>query len=195
MKSLITKFGIIAIVLLSISCANRQVTRVDPNTQIDISGRWNDTDSKLVAEEMTADVLSKPWLVRFETSLDRRPVVIISDVVNKSHEHIASEVFIKDIERAFVNSGQVRLVENAAFRDKLREELQSQQVNASEESKKALAKELGADFIMFGVINSTVDELGKEKVVAYKVNLELVNLQSTEKVWIGDKEIKKYIKN
>jgi cell fate regulator YaaT (PSP1 superfamily) len=48
---------------------------------------------------------------------------------------------------------------------------------------------------MFGTINSTVDELGKEKVVNYKTNLEMVDLQSTEKVWIGDKEIKKYIKN
>ncbi|MGB0390269.1 MAG: penicillin-binding protein activator LpoB, partial [Salibacteraceae bacterium] len=62
-------------------------------------------------------------------------------------------------------------------------------------TKKELAKELGADFMMFGSINSTVDAYKKEKVIAYKVNLELADLQTTEKVWIGDKEIKKYIKN
>ena len=55
--------------------------------------------------------------------------------------------------------------------------------------------ELGADYMLFGVINSTVDQLKKEKVVFYKINLEMVNLESTEKVWLGDKEIKKYIKN
>ena len=185
------------ILAIAVACGNsREVTRVDPNTQMDISGRWNDTDSKQVADEMISDALSRPWLARFNEANDgAAPVVIIGDVINKSHEHIASETFIKDIERAFVNSGKVRVVENAELRDKIREELGSQQGNATEDSKKELAKELGADFIMFGSINSTVDAYKKEKVVSYKVNLEMVTLESTEKVWIGDKEIKKYVKN
>ena len=180
-----------------VSCStSREVTRVDPNMQTDISGRWNDTDSKQVAEEMTSDVLSRPWLARFnEVNEGKRPVVIIGDVSNKTHEHISSETFIKDIERAFINSGKVRVVENAALREKIREEQQSQQGNSTEASRKALAKELGADYIMFGSINSNVDAYKNEKVVTYKTNLELVDLQSTEKVWIGDKEIKKHIKN
>ena len=32
-----------------------------------------------------------------------------------------------------------------------------------------------------------------KKVVFYKVNLELINIETSEKVWIGDKEIKKVI--
>ncbi len=178
------------------SCGNRQVTRVDPNSQTDLSGRWNDTDSRQVADEMISDVLSRPWLARFNEAHDgKAPVVIVGDVLNKTHEHIASETFIKDVERAFVNSGKVRVVQNAELRNKIREELAQQQDFASEDTKKRLAKELGADYIMFGVINSNVDQYKKEKVVAYKVNLELADLETTEKVWIGDKEIKKYIKN
>ena len=177
------------------SCASRKVTRVDPAEQIDLSGRWNDTDSQQVAEEMTRDVLSKPWLERFTGQQERPPVVIIGVVINRSHEHIEAETFIKDIEREFINSGKVRVVENDFFRDKLREEKDSQQVNASAETQSRIAQELGADFMLFGVINSTVDQYKKEKVVNYKINLEMVNLESTEKVWLGDKEIKKYIKN
>lgn len=185
--------GIFAVVFAS--CATRTVTRVDPAEQIDLSGRWNDTDSKQVAEEMTRDVLSKPWLERFTGQQQRPPVVIIGVVVNRSHEHIEAETFIKDIEREFINSGKVRVVENNFFREKLREEKVQQQSNASPETQQRIANELGADFMLFGTINSTVDELKKEKVVSYKVNLEMVNLESTEKVWLGDKEIKKYIKN
>jgi PBP1b-binding outer membrane lipoprotein LpoB len=114
--------------------------------------------------------------------------------LNKSHEHIASETFVKDVERAFINSGKVRVVENDYFREKLREEVDNQQANATEETRKAIARELGADMMMFGTINSIVDEGKKERVVNYKVNLELVDLESTEKVWIGDKEIKKLVK-
>ena len=177
---------------LLFSCGGgREVTRVDPNAQMDISGRWNDTDSKQVAEQMTRDVLSKPWLERFSGQQQRPPVVIIGNVINRSHEHIEAETFIKDIEREFINSGKVRVVENNFFRDKLREEKEQQQSNATQETQSRIAHELGADFMLFGTINSTVDELKKEKVVSYKINLELVNLESTEKVWLGDKEIKK----
>lgn len=189
--------SILFVTLLLFACGSgREVTRVDPNSQTDISGRWNDTDSRQVADEMTSDVLSRPWLARFMEANDGKvPVVIIGDITNKTHEHISSETFIKDIERAFINSGKVRVVESADFREKIRAEQQSQQGGATEESKKAMAKELGADYIMFGSINSVVDEYKKEKTISYKTNLELVDLQSTEKVWIGDKEIKKYIKN
>ena len=191
-KSLII---LVVIGLVIGSCASRKVTRVDPAEQIDLSGRWNDTDSRQVAEEMTRDVLSKPWLERFTGQQERPPVVIIGVVVNRSHEHIEAETFIKDIEREFINSGKVRVVENDFFREKLREEKDSQQINASPETQSRIAQELGADFMLFGVINSTVDQYKKEKVVNYKINLEMVNLESTEKVWLGDKEIKKYIKN
>lgn len=190
--------SLILLVIVSVviaSCASRKVTRIDPAEQIDLSGRWNDVDSRQVAEEMTRDVLSKPWLERFTGQQQRPPVVIIGVVINRSHEHIEAETFIKDIEREFINSGRVRVVENDFFREKLREEKESQQVNASAETQSRIAQELGADYMLFGVINSTVDQLKKEKVVFYKINLEMVNLESTEKVWLGDKEIKKFIKN
>lgn len=190
--------SLLLLVIVSVviaSCASRKVVRLDPAEQIDLSGRWNDTDSRQVAEEMTRDVLSKPWLERFTGQQQRPPVVIIGVVINRSHEHIEAETFIKDIEREFINSGKVRVVENDFFREKLREEKESQQINASSETQSRIAQELGADFMLFGVINSTVDQYKKEKLVNYKINLEMVNLESTEKVWLGDKEIKKLIKN
>lgn len=195
MKNIKLIFFVVATTVILGSCASRKVTRLDPAEQIDISGRWNDTDSRQVAEEMTRDVLSKPWLERFTGQQQRPPVVIIGVVINRTHEHIEAETFIKDIEREFINSGKVRVVENDFFREKLREEKEQQQVNASLETQSRIAQELGADFMLFGVINSTVDQLKKEKLVNYKINLELANLETTEKVWLGDKEIKKYIKN
>lgn len=192
----ISNFALVAILAIILgACASRSVSRVDPNEQIDLSGRWNDTDSKQVAEQMSRDVLSKPWLTRFEGNEERPPVVIIGIIVNRTTEHIEAETFVKDVEIEFVNSGKVRVVASDLFREKLREEKEQQQTNSTPESQKKIAAELGADFMLFGTINSTVDEYKKERVVNYKVNLELVNLQSTEKVWIGDKEIKKYIKN
>lgn len=181
--------------LLVSACSQRTVTRVSPDQQIDLSGRWNDTDSKLVAEEMIKDVLNRPWREDFFRAKNKKPIVIVGLVSNKSNEHIESETFIKDVEREFINSGMVRVVQNSVFREKLREERASQGEFASPETQARWGRELGADFMMFGVITSIVDSYKNEKVINYKVNLELANIESNEKVWIGDKEIKKYIRN
>lgn len=195
MRKLTNAFVLIALVAFVSACASRTVTRVSPDQQIDLSGRWNDTDSKLVAEEMTNDVLSRHWREEFFKATNKKPVVIVGMIQNKTTEHIESETFIKDVEREFINSGMVRVVQNSVFREKLREERAEQNEFASPETQSKWGRELGADFMMFGVITSVTDSYNKEKVVSYKVNLELANLETNEKVWIGDKEIKKYIKN
>lgn len=194
MKSSI-KFSIVALAVIILAGCNRQVTRISPDQQVDLSGRWNDTDSKLVAEEMIKDVTGRPWHNEFRIAESRKPTVIVGYVKNKSNEHIEAETFIKDIEREFINSGFVRVVSNADFREKLREERAEQGEFASPETQAKWGKELGADFMMFGIITAITDSYKKEKVVNYKVNLELSNIETNEKVWIGDKEIKKYIKN
>ena len=185
---------ILTIALLAFGC-NRQVTRVNPDQQIDLSGRWNDTDSKLVAEEMIQDVTNRPWHSEFRLKEDKKPTVIVGYVQNKSSEHIEAETFIKDIERQFINTGFVRVVSNSEFREKLREERADQGEYASPETQAKWGKELGADFMMFGLITAVTDSYKREKVVSYKVNLELTNIETNEKVWLGDKEIKKFIKN
>lgn len=190
-----TTLMLVFVLLFASACANRTVTRVSPDQQIDLSGRWNDTDSKLVAEEMTNDVLNRPWREEFVQGNGKKPVVIVGMIQNRTSEYIEPETFIKDVEREFINSGMVRVVQNAVFREKLREERADQNEFASPETQSKWGRELGADFMLFGVITSTTDSYKNEKVVNYKVNLELANLETNEKVWIGDKEIKKYIKN
>ena len=46
-----------------------------------------------------------------------------------------------------------------------------------------------------GVISSIVDQYKNQKTVFYQIDLELTDLETNEKVWIGDKKIKKAIRN
>ena len=174
-------------------CANRKITRVDPNETIDLSGRWNDSDSRLVSEEMIGDVLTSAWLPRYTKANAKRPVVVVGLVENKSHEHINSETFIKDIEKAIIRDGNIRLVVAGEKRNELRKERAEQQDYASPETTKKWGKELGADFILQGTINSIVDAYKKQKVVTYQIDLQLTNIETNEVVWMGDKKIKKQI--
>lgn len=171
-----------------------KVTRTDASEQIDISGEWNDTDSQLVSSEMINDVLSRPWLSEFSTKKNERPRVIVGAVLNKSHEHINTETFVTDLEREVTNSGKVKFVASKEQRDEVRSERMDQAQNASMKTAKNMGQEYGADFMLKGQINTIMDEAGKISLKYYQVELELIDLESNEKVWIGQKKIKKIVK-
>lgn len=188
--------GASLIVSLMISGCARKVTRIDPAEQIDLSGRWNNTDSRLVAEEMTKTILGDQWIKdHLRENENKNPVVIVGFIANKSHEHIDAETYMKDVEQSFIKSGKVRLVQGGKKREELRAEKADQQTNASASTMKKFGLENGADYILQGNINSIVDSQKRKKVVYYQVNLELTNIQSNEVVWIGDKKIAKFVKN
>ncbi len=190
----ILALGLISI--MAFGCQNRKVQRVDPNETIDLSGRWNDTDSKMTANAMIEQILTGPWLGNhLRDNSSEKPVVIVGMVKNKSHEHITTETFCKDLERSFITSQKVRLVQGGEMRDELRNERADQQEFSSTSTMKKWGLEVGADYMLQGVLNSTVDEYGKEKVVEYQIDLQLTNMETNEVVWIGDKKIKKYIKD
>ena len=180
--------------LVGCSSGGKKVSRIDSNSVTDLSGAWNDTDSRLVADEMITDCLNRPW---YQTMLQQKngqvPTVVIGKVRNKSHEHINVETFIKDIERALINSGKADFVANAEERTELRDELASQAGNATEETRKDAGQEIGADLMLTGTLNSIVDQEGGEQVIYYQVDLELTDIQTHRKVWVGDKKIKKFV--
>ena len=181
--------------LILIASCSRKVTRIDPADTPDISGKWNNTDSRLTAEEMISQSLGSAWLNNFVQAKGKKPVVICGMVSNKSHEHIEAETFIKDLERAFISSAKVGLVQGGKKREELRAEKADQQTNSSVSTMKRFGLENGADFILQGSINSIVDAHKRKKTVTYQINLELTNIETNEVVWIGDKKISKFVKN
>lgn len=169
------------------------VTRTDTDTVTDLSGDWNDTDSRLVSEEMISDCLSRPWLGEFTGRKGKKPVVIVGFVRNRTSEHIATETFVNDLQRELINSGRVSFVAEKDIREALRDEKYDQSMNASPETMKEMGRELGADFMLFGSINSIIDQVEGKQAKFYQVDLELINIETNEKVWIGQKKIKKLV--
>lgn len=189
-------YSFVASFLILFSACLKQVTRVNPDKTIDITGKWNDTDSRLVADTMINQLLLDKWVTNYMNSHEgKRPVIIIGLVRNKSYEHIDAETFIGDIEKAIVKNGSVRLVQAGDKRNELRTERADQQDFASPATTKKWGKELGADFIMQGTINSIVDANSMEKVIFYQVDLQLTDLETNEIIWMGDKKLKKYVHN
>lgn len=182
---------LLAIGALVGGCAKTQVTRVDTDSTIDLSGGWNDADSRMVSEAMIADCLAAPWLNRHGMAEGKNPVVIVGNIRNKTSEHVATDIFLKDLERAYIISGLVDVVASADERDQIRGERMDQRVNADAETVKQMGLELGADYMLIGTINEQGDAAGGKEVFFFSTDLELIKIQTNQKVWIGNHKIKK----
>ena len=187
--------GCVALALLSLAgCAQEtRITRVDSGVVTDLSGRWNDTESRMVAESMVKEALEYPWHNGFSGSKHRQPVVVVGTIQNSSHEHINVNTFVTDLERELTNSQKVTFVVGKGDREELRTERKEQAMYAREDTQKAPGKELGADYMMKGSIATILDEAEGTKAVFYQVDLQMVDLENNAKVWYGQKKIKKVV--
>ena len=187
------------IMLLSLAlltaCQNSYlVSRVSSDKDLDLSGNWNDTDIRLVSKALVESSLKSGWINQFRMkNVGRNPVVIVGTFFNRSSEHIDTAIIAKRYEMELINSGKVDMVADQNFRASVRQEREEQQYFASEESAKALGREIGADFLLQGAVRSVLDQQGNTRVRTYYVSAELIDIETSRKVWVGEETIKKVI--
>jgi penicillin-binding protein activator len=191
--SVIALLALVPATALLTGCG-KTVERVDSNTVKDLSGNWNDVDSKQVAEAMIADSLSRPWADTFRDKNKKNPTVKVGRVVVRTDgDVINTEIFTNDLTREFINSGKVDVVAANSETDQTRAERADQDKNASETTRKESFQEQGADFLLTGTIGVQNDQEGSEQVKFYSVDLKLTDVQSQRQIWIGNKKIKKFV--
>jgi hypothetical protein len=164
---------VFGILMLTLTACSTTVTQGSREASVDLSRRWNDTDSRLTAEALIKDALDRPWSQRFTQVVGRKPAVVVGTVLNRTHEPLNTQTFVKDLERALVQSGQVQFVADAGQRQEVRQERPDQAQPARADTVKPTGQESGADFMLQGTINSLMDELDGTRAVFYQVDLEL----------------------
>jgi len=186
---------VIALIAITLFSCSRSVTRIDPSTQIDLSGRWNDADSKQVADQMIHDLFKSDSFRKYTDGLGHKPVIVVGLIRNKTSEHIDAGNYVKKFEFVIHNSGFAELVESDEFRDKIRQERAEQQDFADPSTVAKWGKEVGADVMLSGEMNSESDVYQKKKVVNYITTLFLTDIETNKRIWYGQNEIKKFVKN
>ncbi|MDB4892855.1 MAG: putative conserved lipoprotein [Gemmatimonadetes bacterium] len=176
------------------ACYSKRVTRIEPSAVTDLSGRWNDTDSRLVANQLVEQTLAAGWAKRY-TDLHggEAPTVIVGTFSNRTLEHIQLGTFVKDIESALITTGSARVVASGAERAELRAERKDQQQYSRADTRTRPGQEMGARYALTGELQAIEDVDGRERVVFYQVDAALVDLETNTKVWVGQHKIKKYV--
>ena len=183
------------VVIVSISCqTGTSVSRLSTDADIDLSGYWNDTDIRTAAESLVEDSLDSSWIDQFRIRKMKNPVVIVGNFLNRSSEHIDTSIIAKRFEMELINSGKIDMVADVAFRASVRDEREEQQYFASESTAKALGKEIGADYLLQGAVRTNLDQVSGKSVRTYYITAELIDIETSKKVWVGEYIIKKMVK-
>ena len=182
--------------LVSLSSCKKQVHRISVDKVKDLSGRFNDTDSQMIAQGIVEHMLNECY--DLNNGPREQKILAVGDVRNLSHEHIDCSTFMNDIERNLINSGRCRVIANRSIRDAIQEELADLGEDFTSidrlEQQRNCAKKLGVNRMIFGSITSIVDKEKNETVKFYQFDIKLIDIDTNEVLWMGTKKIKKYIK-
>ncbi len=151
---------------------------------------FGSTDLQSIATKMVDDLLVFPPVVQM--TAERRPVMFVDTIKNKTTEHIDTESITDSIQSKLIQTGKFRFVDMTAVKQ-VQEQLNYQQNSGMVDDQKAAAvgKQIGAEYMLYGNLSSIVKKDGSTKDVYYKFTLKMTNLESGILEWSSEKEIRK----
>ncbi len=162
----------------------------DPNKENLLNDQWSETDMQTTAKSMVDSMVAHPVIASAKTP----PIVMVTNLQNKTSEHIDTQSIMDMIRVELMKSGKVSFIDKEARGDIADEYNYQNSGMVSDESKKGPGGQVGADFIVNGRVDSIVQEVGKEKTVYYKITLNLTNLKTSVINWTDHKQIRKAFK-
>lgn len=182
--------------IIAFSCNPKKQTQHIKKNQAVVrdNGNWNNSDSRLVSDELIKELLHDNWINDYKTkNPGKRPILVVGFVKKNSLNYIDTNTFIKNIERAIIQDGSGRLIQVDDKRESLGINVTKLQDNEALEMIKEWGVKLGAEYLIQGDINSLIETSKKEKLITYQVNLELFDLKINEVIWRSEKQVKKVI--
>ncbi len=194
MKKLSVMMASVITLVLTSGCGSKQFSDggydEDVNEANLLDDRWSESDMQKAVEALVKSATSHYAI----SSSKRPPLVMVTRLQNKTSEHIDTQSVMDMVRVELMRGGRVQFIDKAA-RDDMAEEYEYQNsgmVNRS--SKKGKGKQIGADFIINGRLDSIVKQAGRRKTVYYKITLNMTNLSTGVIVWSDYKQIRKRFK-
>ncbi|MBC7419158.1 MAG: penicillin-binding protein activator LpoB [Bdellovibrio sp.] len=155
-----------------------------------MNDQWSETDMQVIVKAMVDSMTMHPSI----TNAKKMPIVMVTNLQNKTSEHIDTQSIMDMVRVDLTNSGKVAFVDKEARGDISNEYDYQNNGMVSEETKKSAGGQTGADFIINGRLDSIVQEVGKDKSVYYKITLNLTNLKTGVITWTNQKQLRKTFK-
>lgn len=173
-----------------VSACSTSVQYGDATAQETVNTDFGSTDLQMIANKMVDDLLVFPPVVQM--TQQRRPVLFVDRIKNKTTEHIDLESVTDSIQTKLINSGKFRFVDMTAV-EQMRKQFEYQQQSGmvDEQTSARMGRQIGAEYMLYGNMSSIVKTDKKTKDVYYKFTLKLTHLESGIVEWASEKEIRK----
>jgi uncharacterized protein (TIGR02722 family) len=176
----------------------------DPGTVETLGLDYSHTDLQQLAGGMSESLIGSQNLNYLDgpgKREDKRVIVYMGGVENLTHEHIDTGGVQDAIKTTLFKSGKFRFVAADQGQGEIGEQVAFQQGSGrvNPEMAKAFGKQLGADVVIYGKLRDITAEKSrtletggyKTETTFYQFNLECVNIETGELVWVEQKDLYK----
>ena len=180
---------LLACICLMGGCA-RSVRYGDPRAVETVTAEFGSTDLQMIAQKMAKSLSDAPAL------WDKRPVLYVAQVKNKTTEHIDTQNITDSIRTQLLKSGKVRFTAAMEVNQDIVQQLQYQIDSGMvrPDTAKKMGQQIGADYFLYGVITEIHKKAGRVEDTYFKFTLNLVNIETALIDWADEKEIRKVTK-
>jgi uncharacterized protein (TIGR02722 family) len=159
----------------------------DPNRVELLDDKFNEADMQQMAETIVDSILKCPEIAESRG----RPTIAVSKVANRTNEYPDLDSLTEKIRTQLTKSRKVKFIDRGA-----REELDSEYAygssgRVSKESAKKAGKQIGVDYLLTGALATNIQEVGKDKMIYYKLTMNLTNLDTSAIDCTEEKEVRK----
>lgn len=172
-------------------CSSKPVVKYGDAQAVETTDiNFGSTDLQKVANEMATSLIASP--VVGTLTQNKRPVVFVERIKNKTSEHIDTESITDSLSTKILSSGKFRFVDMARV-EAVKKQINYQQTSGMVDPTKAVefGQHVGAEYMLYGNLSSIVKTNDDKKDVYYKFTLRLMDLNSGIIEWADETEIRK----
>lgn len=164
---------------------------VSPDEQLTYDETYTFADKKKIVHDLVESLKTRPPLA----AATDRPVIIVYGIANRTSEHIDTGGISDDIRKEILFSGKARFV-NKAQRDNILKETDYQNSGSvAPQTRIALARQVGAKYMLTGTLRSIEKKAPKQvrvkrkSYIYYSLNLELTSIETSLIEWADSVEL------
>ncbi len=189
----LTVFGLGAVLAVAAGCSTTYEYGDAGDTPVYSTG-FGPGELQQIADSMTQSLLTFPPVV--EVTNQRRPVLVVEKVKNKTTQHIDTESITDSIRTKLLRSGKFRFLDKSTDGQTIDEIRRQQEQGLTRQDQ---AAQFGTQEAAEYVLTASLSEIeqrkeefwNKRKMVYYKFTMNLKNLRSGILEWADEKEIAK----
>lgn len=185
LKYFVYGFSIVIVTGCATNVKYEDATKVETTTT-----DFGSTDLQQIVNKMVDSLLTFPPIV--QVTMERRPVMFVNTIKNKTFEHIDTESITDSIRTKIVRSGKFRFIDMtkvAAVEKQF--EFQSESGVVNKATAATFGQQMGAEYMLYGNFSSIVKKAENVRDIYYKFTLNLMHLETGIIEWADEKEIRK----